>query len=328
MKKFADIIGHQKVKDHFINAIKNNSIGHAYILEGENGSGKLVLADAFASALLCTSGDGDSCGQCLSCMQADSGNHPDIIHIRHEKSKFSVDEIRALNSDVAIKPYSSDYKIYIIEDAGNMNEAAQNALLKTIEEPPAYAVILLLAENRGTFIPTILSRCVTLSLKPISSEEIKSYLMATLKVPDYLADLAASFSGGNLGRALKFASSEDFIKVKDEVTHLFKYIDDMSFDEVLDAVSTLGSMSGNINEFLDLSMMWFRDVLLYKATKNVGGLCFKDEISAIQAQANTRSFESLDIIIKSFEKAKLRLECNVNFDITMELLILAIKDNK
>lgn len=327
MKRFSDIIGHERIKEHLMDAAANGRISHAYIIEGENGSGKKALADAFAAAIMCSEKSGDACGGCMSCLQADSGNHPDIIHVTHEKSKYTVDEIRRMTSDVSIKPYSSDYKIYIVDDAGNMNEAAQNAILKTIEEPPEYAVIILLAENRGAFLQTILSRCVTLSTKPVSSELIKNYLMDTLKIPDYLADMAATFCAGNVGRALKFASSEDFGRMKDEVIHLVKYVDDMTFDEIMSSISELSKNKGNIMEFLDLCMMWFRDVLLYKATQNINGLCFKDEIASIKAQSSRRSFENLDCIIKAFDKAKLRLSANVNFEITIELLVLTIKDN-
>lgn len=327
MKKFSDIIGYDKVKQHLIQTVKDGNLPHALIIEGENGSGKKTIADAYAAAIMCDSKSGEACGMCMSCLQADTGNHPDIIHIRHEKSKYTVDEMRAFNSDVAIKPYSSDHKVYIIEDAGNMNDQAQNAILKTIEEPPEYAVIILLAENRGVFLQTILSRCVTLSLKPIASEQVKEYLCRSLQIPDYLADVSASFSGGNIGRALRYASSEDFSRMKEEVVHLLKYVDDMTFGEIMDAVTSLSQNKGNTEEFLDLCMMWFRDVLLYKATQNINGLCFKEEISALKNQASKRSFENLDNIIKAFDKAKLRLNANVNFEVTIELLILTVKDN-
>ena len=167
MPGFRDIVGHGQIIEHFQNAIKMDKISHAYILAGEKGSGKRTIATAFAQTLQCEQGQTDACGICHACKQAESRNHPDIIYVTHEKpNSIGVEEIREqLVGDVLIKPYSSKYKVYIVNDADKMTVQAQNALLKTIEEPPSYAVILLLAGNVSSMLPTILSRCVTLSMK-------------------------------------------------------------------------------------------------------------------------------------------------------------------
>ena len=153
MSGFQDIVGHKQIIEHLKNAEKLNKVSHAYIFSGEKSSGKKLLASRFAELLQCE-GEGEKpCGKCRSCRQAESGNHPDIIRITHEKpNTISVDDIREqLVGDVQIKPYQSKYKIYIVPDAEKMNVQAQNALLKTIEEPPAYAVILFLTTNAFFF---------------------------------------------------------------------------------------------------------------------------------------------------------------------------------
>ena len=156
MKSFDNVVGHKKIIQHFEEAIQTGQISHAYLLNGEDGSGKMTLAKAFAKALLCEKHEG--CGQCTPCRQADTGNHPDLIYITHEKYEIRVDEIRqGINETIDIKPYSSNYKIYIVDDADRMNVGAQNALLKTLEEPPEYAVILLLTNNKDRLLETILS---------------------------------------------------------------------------------------------------------------------------------------------------------------------------
>ena len=157
MANFKDIIGQKQAKEHFQTAIETGNISHAYIINGETGSGRRMLADAFAKALQCEKHpNADSCDGCKSCHQAESGNHPDIRYITHEKASISVDDIREqLNNDIQIKPYSSEHKVYIIPEANKMTEQAQNALLKTIEEPPAYAVIILLTDNLNALLPTI-----------------------------------------------------------------------------------------------------------------------------------------------------------------------------
>ena len=142
----------------------------------------------------------------------------------HEKpNTISIDDIREqINNDIVIKPYSSKYKIYIVPDADMMSVQAQNALLKTIEEPPAYAVILLLTENAEILLPTIRSRCVMLKLRNIKDQLIKKYLMEQMEIPDYKADVCVAFAQGNMGRAIMLATSEHFNEIKEEAVHLLR----------------------------------------------------------------------------------------------------------
>ena len=177
MAGFTNIIGHQQIIEHLQNAISSDKVSHAYILNGPEQSGKMLLANSFAMALQCEHHGTEACMECHSCKQALSGNQPDIIYLHHEKpATISVEDIRTqVNNDIAIKPYASPYKIYIINEAEKMTQQAQNALLKTIEEPPAYAVILLLTTNSDSFLPTILSRCIILNLKSVPDDDIRSF---------------------------------------------------------------------------------------------------------------------------------------------------------
>ena len=195
MAGFSDIIGHEQIIGHLKNAIALDKVSHAYIFNGPKLSGKMMLAEAFAMALQCEGEGTRPCLLCRSCKQAVDHNQPDIIYVSHEKpNTIGVDDIRTqINNDIVIKPYSSRYKVYIVDEAEKMNQQAQNALLKTIEEPPAYAVILLLTTNADSFLPTILSRCITLNLKVVKEDVIKSYLMKTYHIPDYQADVCAAF---------------------------------------------------------------------------------------------------------------------------------------
>lgn len=323
---FKSIIGHEQIKEHMQNAIKYNKVSHAYILNGEEGSGKKLLANVFARALECNKGGTDACGTCISCIQAESGNHPDIKYVTHEKASIGVDDIREqINNDIGIKPYSSQYKIYIIDDGSKMTEQAQNALLKTLEEPPTYGIIIILTDNINQLLPTILSRCVTLNLKPVSTDLIKNYLMEKHKVPDYIAELSASFSQGNVGKGIKYASSEEFLKMKDEVLHLLRYIDDMEFYEIIDAIKNISVNKLEIEDYLDLIMLWYRDILMFKATNDPNVLLFKEEYRYISSQANIRDYEGIENIINAINKAKIRLKANVNFDIAIELMLLSLK---
>jgi len=328
MQGFGQIIGHESIIQHLQNAISSHKVSHAYILHGEEGMGKKLLATSFAKALQCEEGGILSCDRCKSCMQVETSNHPDIMWVTHEKVSIGVDDIRLqVNGDIQVKPYNSPYKIYIIDDSDKLTEQAQNALLKTVEEPPEYAIIILLVSNISVILPTILSRCVQLNLKPVDKQSIKEFLMTQHHVPDYMAEMAATFSGGNVGKAIKYASSEDFEKMKGDVLHILKYIDDMELYEVISGLKTLTANKASIEDYIDLMVLWYRDVIMYKATKDPDLLLYREELTFINKQANIRSYEGVEKIISAMEKAKIRLKANVNFDIAIELMLLTIKEN-
>ena len=329
MPGFKDIVGQEQIKEHLQNAIKTAKISHAYMINGEKFSGKEFIARVFAMTLQCERDGKEPCGECHSCKQALSDNQPDIIRITHEKpGSIGVDDIRGqINGDVAIKPYSSPYKIYIINEAEKMTVQAQNALLKTLEEPPAYAIILLLTTNLNAMLQTILSRCVILNMKPVSDRQVKDFLMREMQIPDYKADVCVAFARGNIGRAKLLASSEDFELVKEEALALLKNVQDMGLSEMIAAIKKISEYKMDINDYLDILTIWYRDVLLFKATSDGNHLVFKEELQNIKRVAERTSYEGIELVLRSLARAKSRLEANVNFDLTMELLFMDIKEN-
>lgn len=344
------ILGQNHIIKHFENAIKMGKISHAYIINGEEGSGKMRLAVHFAKALQCVENNpeaesnlqfdflndekdknkkitGIACGECRSCKQTDSGNQPDIKYITHEKAGIGVDEIREqINDDIDIKPYSSRYKIYIVPDSEKMTVQAQNALLKTIEEPPEYAIIILLTTNADTFLQTILSRCVLLNIKPVKEETIKNQLMAEYNVGDYEAKVAASFSGGNPGKAVKLATSDDFKELKKQVSGTLISLEKGGMDTIADAIKSAGEFKKQIGDYFSLLRIWFRDMLMYKATGSSEKLIFQDDYITIETMTEKCSYYDIDIILKSIDQAEGRINSNVNFDATIEVLFLVIKE--
>ena len=329
MGSFKDVVGHKDILKYISSAVENNRVSHAYILNGERGSGKKMLANLFAMTLLCETGDNEPCGKCHSCKQAESGNHPDIIRVTHEKpNSISVDDIRTqVNNTVDIKPYQGPYKVYIIPQADMMTPQAQNAILKTIEEPPSYAVFLLLTENAETLLPTIRSRCVMMKLRNIKDQLVKKYLMEQLEVPDYKADVCVAFAQGNMGKAIMLANSEYFNEIKEEVVHLLRNIDKMTVPDLMEAVKRCMIYKMEISDYLDMIAIWYRDVLIYKATRSVDRVVFSDQMKYIRERAKKSSYEGIENILDSLEKAKARMKANVNFELTMELLLLTIKEN-
>ncbi len=329
MAAFDKVIGHEQIIEHFQNAVRLNKVSHAYILSGEKGAGKKLLAGLFSMTLQCERKGISPCGECRSCRQAEGHNQPDIIWVTHEKpGSIGVEDVREqVVGDIQIKPYSSPYKIYIIDEAEKLTVQAQNALLKTIEEPPAYGIVLFLTTNADGFLPTILSRCVVLDLKPVSNDAILHYLMEQVHVPDYKAKLCVAFAQGNVGKAVRLASSGDFDEMKQHVLKLLQNTETMDISDLLDYLKEITDYKENINDYLDLMLVWFRDVLLFKVTKDANILVLKEEVSAISRRSAKSSYEGLEEIITALDKAKARLRANVNFELVMELLLLTIKEN-
>ena len=329
MKGFQSIVGHEEIITHMKNSIAMGKVSHSYIFAGEAGSGKKLLARTYAMALQCESGDAEPCLKCDSCKRAISKNHPDIIYVTHEKpNTISVEEVRTqIVDDVAIKPYYGKYKIYILPEAEKMTPQAQNAILKTIEEPPAYGIFMLLTNNVDMLLPTIQSRCVRLDVKPVSDDLVKKHLMENLHVTDYQADVDASFAQGNIGKAEAAAQSAEFENITGNALEILKKIPDMEMADLIEYVKKLTSEKDSIYDYLDLFQMWFRDVLMFKATYEVDNLIYKQEINTIKEQARVRSYEGLEKILEAIDRAKIRLRANVNFETAMQLLFLTIREN-
>lgn len=327
MFSFTEIVGHEQIKEHMQAAIRDKKPFHAYLFQGEEGVGKEALARTFAAGLQCQSESADKpCKECVSCRQMESGNQPDVIWVTREKASLGVDEIREqLCNTMDIKPFSSPYKIYLVPEAEKMTEAAQNALLKTIEEPPEYGIVILMTSNISALLPTIQSRCLTVEFRPLSTAVVESFVKEHCQVPDYQARASAAFAQGNLGKAMRYAKSEDFIERKDHIISLLRHVEQMDLSEMLAVIKDLGTRKDEVRDYIDLMVLWYRDVLLFKATKDINQLLFQDEASYISREASHRSYEKIEEILQAFEKAKVRLRANVNFDITMELMLLALK---
>lgn len=327
MFSFSEIVGHEQIKEHMQVAIRDKKPFHAYLFQGEEGVGKEALARTFAAGLQCQSESADKpCKECVSCRQMESGNQPDVIWVTREKASLGVDEIREqLCNTMDIKPFSSPYKIYLVPEAEKMTEAAQNALLKTIEEPPEYGIVILMTSNISALLPTIQSRCLTMEFRPLSTAVVESYVKEHCQVPDYQARASAAFAQGNLGKAMRYAKSEDFIERKDHIISLLRHVEQMDLSEMLAVIKDLGTRKDEVRDYIDLMVLWYRDVLLFKATKDINQLLFQDEASYISREASHRSYEKIEEILQAFEKAKVRLRANVNFDITMELMLLTLK---
>jgi len=325
--KFEEILGQDEIKDYFKNAIRKEKLVHAYILNGEDGCGKMMLAETVACALLCEEETGDSCGNCPSCHKVINHNHPDVIYVQHEKKDvISVDEIRTQVINTIIeKPYSAKHKVYIIPDADKMNVFAQNALLKTIEEPSDYAVIFLLTNNMNTLLQTILSRCVKISLKPVDDKVVTEHLMEKLQVPDFIAKEAAAFAQGNVGQAKALVSSEEFREERKAFVSLVNSINKSHGFELSIKARDYVKEKKDVQKLIKQFQVWFRDVLLYKATMDDSYLIYGSDLNSIR-EMTTVSYSGIGRILEELEDAENKLNSNVNAEQVLAVLLIKIKE--
>ena len=273
-------------------AVLTDRVSHAWLLCGPSAAGLLSLARAFAQTLQCTNrpeGSADACMHCKSCLQAAGGNHPDIRVWSHAKPKnYGIDEIRALVSDVSIRPFCSERKVYIVPDAHLMRVDAQNALLKTMEEPPEYAVILLLSQGEDAMLETIRSRCQTVVLADGE--------------PEYDPEL--------------YKTAEDILL----------HIPSWDLTKIRSAIQSLDPYKTQAGSLLSLFTSWYRDLLYYKASTDPEGLLYSSHTEQIREASRSLSFEEIQHVLDSIHAAAAQLKANVKFELVMELLLLTMQD--
>lgn len=330
--KIDDIAGQTVALTHLKNALKKDQISQAYMLIGEPGMGKKTIAESFAESILCEErkpGEYEHCGKCRSCHQVETGNHPDCIFVTHEKPNLiSVDEIREqLVSDVEIKPYQCSKKVYIVPDAEMMNEQAQNALLKTLEEPPEYAVIILLVANADLMLPTLLSRSIKLPLAPLPDQVIEEKLIKDYNIQKYRTSSIVKFARGNLGRAIEMSENDDFIEDKNTASDIMKKVVKTESYQWKDWIDELSKDKTRLPFFLGLFMDWYRDILMAKSGAGRERLMFADEESVITEEAGEYDYEGLKYCIEAIEDAQAKVRANVKLSLVLENLFNTLSLN-
>ena len=331
MNGFSEIIGQDIIVSHLQNALRTGGVSHAYILNGAKGSGRRMIARSFSAVLMCEdpqedeNGNLEPCGACLACIQTASGSHPDIITLEREKENtIGVNDIRKMRTDVQIKPYSAAHKVYIIPDAEKMTPAAQNALLKTLEEPPSYAVILLLADGTTAFLPTIMSRCVTLPMRPVPEKAVEQCLVERFDASPERARLCARFSGGSIGRAALLLENENFANLREKTILLLQKIEKTNAAQLASFAKETVTEE-ETRDLIDLILTWNRDLLVCRSTHSTENLIFTDEVQYIIEAAQTTSWQGLQAAAEAVFRARRRLFSNVNAELTLQMMLLEIR---
>ena len=319
------ILGNEKVRHHLKESIIKNTISHAYILAGDKGVGKSKIAKEFAMELICER-DHSGCGQCPTCRQFLANAYPDFFYMDAEgKDSIGIERIREdIVADVGIRPYHGGVKIYVIDEADKMTTVAQNALLKTIEEPPEYVVILLLVRNISLLLETIRSRCIKLLLSAVSKDRIKNWLIENGTGED-IATVLASYSNGAPGIAKAMAESEDFAIIYEKNVEFLKKISEASINDILDFIEELKKRTAGFKEFINFLRLWYRDICILKLTKKIDNLLFIREESIILRLSREYTLKKINSIIDLIDETEIRLNSNVSSETVMELLFIGLR---
>lgn len=323
---FKDIIGQEKTVNYLRKAINNQKIAHAYIFEGPNGVGKVKTAINFAKGIQCKNYHDDACDTCISCLKVDGNNHPDIKIIEPEGKSVKNKQIEEFQQDLLRKPYEGNKKVYIIKDANNMTIRAQNRLLKTLEEPPKYGVILLMSTNVNSFLPTIKSRCQILKFHRIAQKYIEEILINKYEIDKQEARVLSAFSDGILSKAVKLKMSDEFRTKREETIGIIERVLNKDPLIIFDLVEFFQKNKEDIDEILDFMLFWFRDLIILMQTDSDKFLINIDKKNTLQNHMGHIACERIGNIINVIEKTKNDIKANVNFQLAIEMMLLHIQE--
>ena len=325
MYTFEEIRGNTPLVEQLRRSAASGRSSHAYLFLGGAGAGKRLIANTFAKALQCE-GEKRPCDSCKSCHAFNHGNHPDVIYFQPLKNgkTYTMEDVREqLLETVDLKPFQYEKKIYIIEKADTLNIQSQNALLKTLEEPPAHVVFLLLAERAETFLPTILSRVVVMKIRPLSAETIADYLMQAGHLAEE-SHILSAYAQGRIGQALELAEDEGFREMRQDILGKLEALPSMSEGEAYLLAKDLEGYKNDLR-FLDIMELWYRDLLTAKSLREEGYLIQRDKKDAIFRAAK----EPAALLAKkaaAVRTARMRLAQNANFRLTMEVMLMDLKE--
>lgn len=323
---YEDVVGQDQLISYLKNSVKNGSVGHAYCLDGPQGIGKSTVALAFSKAVLCKSLDDKPCNSCSVCLKVNHLNHPDLHIIEPEGVSIKNKQIEDFQHEIQLKPYESNRKIFIIKNANGMTVSAQNRLLKTLEEPPEYALIILLSSNVNGFLPTIKSRCQILKFKRVPAEEIASVLVNRYKVSEEEAKILATFSHGIMGNALQLMESSEFREDREEIVKIIEDLLNKDKFIALKSSEFFIEKKDKIYDYLDIILLWFRDLLVLKETNSEQLLVNIDKKSTLQSHLNFIADEKISDIIDIIEKTKKDIKANANLQLAIEMMLLKIQE--
>ena len=290
---FNNILGNENIKELLTNAVKNNKTSHSYMFVGTEGIGKKMIAKEFAKMILCE-GEEKYCNKCKSCLEFDSNNNPDFTEIVPDGNNVKIEQIREMQRKIVEQPIISTKKVYIIDDADLMTREAQNCLLKTLEEPPEFANIILIGSNESSFLSTIKSRCTIIKFNPIPDEMVKNYIKEKYELENISESIILAASG-SIGKAELLRDKQELFESIDKVINNI---------ETMDLIDTLKNA-----DIIYKSQEDKQDILEY-----INIILFK------KAKQNQKYLNCINIV----EDTKKRLRANSKYNMTIDNMIMTI----
>lgn len=319
---FQDIKGEGSAISFLKNAASGGRVASAYIFLGPSGCGKKLTALNFAKLLNCASPlEGEPCEKCASCVKINSSAHPDILVLEKEEKKtdFGIDIVFEAIRSASLKPYEARKKVYILDDADIMSEPAQNAVLKTLEEPPQNLVLILMVEDIHSVSETIKSRSQIVKFFPMPPADIEKILRDDHKTDARDARVLSRLSMGSIGKALE-NSKNGFLEKRAKVIDGLK--DNRIFDYDFEKMKR-----DDFAGYLDIMLSWYRDLLVTKALAGESAdILNVDKADDIKKEAKRLSFEYLDNAVNAIADAKDYLNRNANPKLTMNVLGIRLEE--
>ncbi|MBI2365872.1 MAG: DNA polymerase III subunit delta' [Deltaproteobacteria bacterium] len=322
---FSEIIGHQRPLEILRLALGNGRLHHAYLFVGPEGVGKRAVALALAKASHCDETANEFCGRCAACARIQNGNHPDVrlVEILEGKKEISIKQVREIEKELNFRSFSGKRKIAIIDPATSMNLSAQNALLKTLEEPPQDSVLILIAPNAGTLLPTLRSRCLRISFGPLARDEVARYLMSKEGINQDDASLRAALSMGSLGAAIRF-DKDELLEKRRSWAALLLSLKDGDYRGAIEAAEAIASNKEESLRFLEWTETWYRDLLVHAATENSEEMVNVDMLTEIGSQSAKGNFERMLASFAQTARAAGRIQRNLNRRMVLESLFFKV----
>lgn len=324
---FRDILGQERVISHLKTAMAKGRLSHAYLFLGPEGVGKAATARALAAALNCLapSEDGDACGTCASCRRLAAGTHPDFLVIGPTESlQIRIDQIREFRRLTNFPPLGGGWRVAVIKPAEAMNEAAANALLKTLEEPPPHHLLVLTALGEADLLPTVVSRCHKLAFAPLPAPLVARELVKRRGLPPARAALLAALSGGSLGRALNL-DPEELLAQRRQVLADLARLAEGSAAGVLDWAQRLAKNRAELDNFLLMAQLWYRDLLLAHYRAPAPLLAHQDLAPELDAARDAGTPETWFAKLSALGAAQRHLQANLNPELTLDILGLRLQ---
>ncbi|MFQ5684265.1 MAG: DNA polymerase III subunit delta' [Candidatus Binatia bacterium] len=316
---FADIVGHTKQLQTLRWALEKDRLHHAYLFVGPEGIGKKTVAIALAMAVQCGERTHDFCGGCADCSRIRNGNHPDVrvVELSTGKKEISIQQVRDLQRELAFRPFSGRKKIVVLDSAPLMNTSAQNALLKTLEEPPGDSLLILIATSTGGLLPTLLSRCLRLSFAPLPEALVAGFLESNKKLRQEDARFLAATTMGSIGKAV----SPDMAALVERRKVWGEKLCSLTVGDYRGAMALAEELAGlreDSLKFLEWVEQWYRDILIYSVKGNSRGICNLDMMQRIKQQAAHYSLQSVLFLLSDIVWAKAKIQRNINRRMTLE----------